>query len=434
MSHSDESMELDERTPAFDSLLPELSAILDNESRRIIVTKPSGPSIIAEEPTNRFHKAIFRALATAFQTRWFNGLARKSQNGHFARAQQFFDWINQTEYLTTEDNCYSCLKDFEAHRMNVDGIKSSPLVLLRTAIDMGLGSESLSEDDYRYLRTLLRVSNISRVSEVEPCTLNDWMDLPWLRSILGEREYLSLESPSRLFNSFRVTVATTLLYLLEIRAQWKKRGHPSYRPNGKKEWVQAWDSRLLRELGTFNTSGEPADEFTELLWLDMVADQERSTLQALIAQRGIQFILKQPTFKKRFSPWRRPSIFHPDNLCNYSAVEETLMAWLVACETVQPTDIPKLKTTDYAREYNSSGRLIAMQCRYYKGRSGAFREPAMLLASDCWTKAQSAYLEGLPDAAQLFRHNVGRPMVIPDFGGDSKSKNIGSPQITIFRL
>lgn len=49
------------------------------------------------------------------------------------------------------------------------------------------------------------------------------------------------------------------------------------------------------------------------------------------------------------------------------------MAWLVACEAVQPTDITKLKTTDYAREFNQSGRLIAMECCYYKGRAGSTR-------------------------------------------------------------
>lgn len=434
MRQDDELIEFDERTPAFDDLLPEFPAQLDIESKRIIVNKPSGSFIVADEPNNQFHKAIFKALATAFQTPWFNGLVPRSQNGHFIRARQFFDWINETEYLTTDDNCYACLKDFESHRMNVDGIKYSPLILLRIAIDMGLGAESLSEGDYRYLRTLLRVSNISREAESEPSTLTDWIDLPWLRSILGEQKYLSLESPSRLLNSFRVTVATTLTYLLEIRTQWKRRGHQTYESNHQKEWMQDWDSQLIRDLGVFDASGEPADDFTELLWLDMVADNERSSLKALIAQRGIECVRKQPSFLKRFYPWRCPVIFHPDNLYTYSSVEEILMAWLIACETVQPTDIPKLKTTDYAREYNASGRLIAMQCCYYKGRAGATREPAMLLASDCWTKAQFAYIEGLPDSARLFQHNCGRQMVFPDFGGNPKSQNTRSPQMTIFQL
>lgn len=434
MTQDDKLTELDTRTPSFDNLLPTPSAQLDVESRRIIVTKPSGPYVVAEEPTNQFHKAIFRALATAFHSPWFNSLAPKSQTGHFVRARQFFDWINETGYLTTEDNRYACLKDFEAHRMNVDGIKRSPLVLLRTAIEMGLDAGSLSKDHYRYLRTLLRVSKISREPESEPSTLTDWIDVPWLRSLLGEPQYLSLESPSRLFNSFRVTVATTLTYLLEIRAQWRQRGHQNYGSNNQAEWVQDWDSKLIRDLGRFDAFGEPADEFTELLWLDMVADHERSTLKALIAQRGVECVLKQPSLSKRFYPWRRPVIFHPDNLCTYSLFEEILMAWLVACETGQPTDIPKLKTTDYAREYNSSGRLIAMQCCYYKGRASTYREPAMLIASDCWTKAQFTYLEGLPDSARLFQHNIGRQMVFPDLGHDSKSKKNHSPQSTFFRL
>ncbi|MDV2080384.1 hypothetical protein [Marinobacter xestospongiae] len=434
MNQHENFTELTKKAAAFDKLLPDHPAQLENEPRRIIATTPSVPYVIAEEPTNPFHKIIFRALATAFQTPWFNGLAPRSQTGHLVRARQFFDWINKTRYLTTEDNRYSCLKDFEAHRMNVDGIKCSPLVLLRTAIEMGLGAESLSKDQYHYLRTLLRVSNISREPEPEPITLTDWIDLPWLRSLLGEQQYLSLESPSRLFSSFRITVATTLTYLLEIRTEWKRRAHQTYRANNQKEWVKDWDSRLIRDLGRFDGFGEPADEFTELLWLDMVADHERPNLKSLVAQRGAEYVVKQPTYPKRFYPWRRPVIFHPDSLLTYSLLEEILMAWLVACETVQPTDIPKLKTTDYAREYNSAGRLIAMQCCYYKGRAGTTREPAMLIASDCWTKAQFAYLKGLPDSAPLFQHNITRQIVFPDFGHVFKSKKTNSPQSTFFLL
>ena len=53
-----------------------------------------------------------------------------------------------------------------------------------------------------------------------------------------------------------------------------------------------------------------------------------------------------------------------------SDLEQKLAAWLVACEAVQPTDIVKLKRSDYAVELKPSGGLLMMQNRYYKGRSG----------------------------------------------------------------
>lgn len=90
------------------------------------------------------------------------------------------------------------------------------------------------------------------------------------------------------------------------------------------------------------------------------------------------------------------------------------MAWLVACEAVQPTDIPKLKTTDYALEFNQSGRLIAMECCYYKGRASSTRQPAILMASDCWTKAQYRYLTGLPVPSPVFQFNVMSEKAMPD--------------------
>lgn len=432
MSQDETYIETNGNLEPFDNLLPELPAQLDSESRRITATRPSGIYVVADEPTNKYHKLIFDALARAFQTPWFTGLTPGSQNRFFAFTRQLFNWINESGYLTTEDNRYECLKDFEAHRLNVDGLKHSPLKYIHSAMKKGLNTESLSNDEYRYLRTLLRVTKLPKTPETQPYTLTDWFALPWLRSIIGEQQYLSLESPSRLFNSFRVTVATTLSYLLEIRTQWKQRHSQACESMGHKGWYLLWNSQMMKHLGAFNASGEPTDGLTEALCLDMVSDRTWPTLKALIAERGVESAGTVPLFQKRFVPWKVPVIFHPNNISTYSNVEETLMSWLVACETVQPSDIPKLKTTDYAYEYNSSGRLIAMQCSYYKGRAGAIREPAMLIASDCWTKAQHSYLTGLPTIAHLFQLKVKRQSVLPDFGADYRSVNF--PLSMIFKL
>lgn len=432
MSQKEKFTELDGRTVEFDNLLPVLPAQLGAESKRITITRESTTDAITLARPNWFHEAIFIALATAFQTPWFTSLTRKSQNLHLFHTRKLFNWINELEYHTTKHNCYECLKDFEAHRINVDGVKYSPLRYIRAAMQKGLHTEKLSDDKFHYLRTLLRLTTLPLKPKAKPFTLTDWFDFPWMRAILGEKKYLSLESPSRLCSSFRVTVAITLSHLLELRDQWEDQPNQHRKSSRTRDWHFGWNSQLIKQMGVFNEVGEPANNFTELMYLDMVADRERSNLKTLIAENGKEALRKQPLFPKRFAPWRLPVFFHPDNLCSYSTVEETLMAWLVACETVQPTDIPKLKTTDYACQYNSSGRLIAMQCCYYKGRAGAIREPAMLAASDCWTKVQHKYLRGLPTSARLFQHNVLRPSNIPKPKGDRGSAN--SPLKFIFKL
>ncbi|HEC61501.1 MAG TPA: hypothetical protein ENI27_04535 [bacterium] len=330
------------------------------------------------------------------------------------------DRFNESGYQTTDDNCYERLKDYEAHRINIDGLKYSPLRYISPAIRKGLDTKDLSDDECRYLRTLLRLTKLPKPPEARPYTLTDWFNLPWLRSVLGERHYLSTESPARLLVSFRVTIAATLSYLLEIREKWKQQPDLSWESNDGKMWFLDWNFQLIKHLGTFDAAGEPLDDITEVLCLDLVGYEQWSTIKTLIAEHGIERLRKVPYAGKQPNPWRCPVIFHPDNLSGYSKLDEQLMAWLMACEAIQPSDIPKFKTTHYAQEFNSSGRLIAMQCTYYKGRAGAIREPAMLVASDCWTKAQHTYLAGLPAAAPLFQSDVGRAAVLPDLRSDAK--------------
>lgn len=407
---------MDQSREAFDRLLPELPAQLDTTSKQLTITRPSGPIVICLTKPNRYHEAIFKALAAAIQTPWFTGISPTSQASYLRNFQQLFQWINDSEYNTTEKNCYKCLKKYEAYRINEAGVKRSPLAMLRTLLGHGFNAKGLSYEDYLYLRTLQRLSKPCKQPEPEPYTLGDWFNLPWLRSMMGERQYLSLESPSRLLISFRVTVATTLSYLLEIREQWTNRTDFSSKMNAKSCWYWHWDSQLLKHLGNFDSSGEPADELTELLCLDIVNQKQWPKLKELIANHGIERAGSQPSIKKqKIYAWALPVFFHPDYQRTYSEVEEYLMAWLVACETVQPSDIAKLKTTNYACEYNPAGRLVAMQCCYYKGRAGLHRESAMLLASDCWTKAQHAYIKRLPLADRLFRHSIGRTSETPGF-------------------
>lgn len=427
---------LDQSTEAFDKLLPKLPVRFDIIPKRITFNRRAGPVAICLTRPNRYHDAILLAFAVSIQSSWFNSLKSSTQYHHLTKMQQFVEWINNSGCSTTETNCYAVFKDYEAYRINEERIKASPLRYLRPLLKNGLDAKGLADEDYLYLKSLYRLSPPCRLVDPDPYTLGDWFDLPWIKSLIGERKYLSLESPSRVLSSFRVTVATTLSYLLQMRAEWAKLPAVSWNSDLKaeyKDWCIFWNTQALKQLGTFDSAGEPADEFTRLLCLDLVKPKHLPSLKAVIAERANNGISPRPMFEKtQLQPWSSPVLFHPDYVKAYSNVEELLMAWLVACETVQPADLNKLKKSHYACEYNASGRLIAMQCCYYKGRAGNRQEPAMLLASDPWTKAQHDYLNGLPDSAKLFRFNIGRAMTTPPFS--KKVKTVNTPANFIWRL
>ena len=122
-------------------------------------------------------------------------------------------------------------------------------------------------------------------------------------------------------------------------------------------------------------------------------------------------------------PWQAPVFFHPKYQTEYSPLEEMLCAWLVACESVQPTDIKKLKKSNYSIEDNNQGRLIMMECNYYKGRSGSFMSPAILMGGDIWTKAMHTYLSGL-QSESLFKTNINIPFNYNVTNDESKNKPV----------
>lgn len=410
---------VDDMAKAFDQMLPEQPTYTSIKPTRITYNTQVGTTqIIALARENKFHEAIFQGAATAFQTDWFHGLTEGSRRAYSDAIRRFIDWVNETGYESTDSNRYDCLKAYETHCMNQQGQKRSPLEILTTVMNKALASPGLTDEDFSYLKTLLKVSKPSRGEDAQPYTLTDWFNLPWLRSVLSEQKYLQLESPGRLFLSFRVTIAETLLHLLEVRGEWQEHHITTLdkEPACGKNWFRKWNYKVLKRFGSFDSFGQPLDAWTELLWLDLVRPSDRGSIKTLLSQSGIESLASMPRVcGQRIRSWARsPTIFHPDYQHVYSPLEERLMAWLVACEAVQPTDIPKLKTTDYALEFNQSGRLIAMECCYYKGRASSTRQPAILMASDCWTKVQYRYLTGLPVSSPVFQFNVMSEKAMPD--------------------
>tara|TARA_Y100001001_G_scaffold156063_1_gene172534 strand:- start:11854 stop:13944 length:2091 start_codon:yes stop_codon:yes gene_type:complete len=423
---------IDEIANAFDQILPGAPKFTSIKSNLITYRLDSGTvKVIKLSRTNRYHELIFEAAKTFFQSDAFHHLAQETNYLYWRSAQRFIDWLNETGQETTDANRYDCLKAYEAYFMNTLGFKTSPLWSLLPVIKGGLSSVSLTDDDFRYLQTLLKLSKPVKSPPPESFNLPDWFGMSWLRWVLGEERYLQLESPARVFLSFRVTAAETLLHLLEIREQWQK--HPCACQSeinvNKANWYRHWNVEMLNQFGTFDESGEAEDAFSELMFLDFVRPNKRSAIKLKISQVGVGRLPMQPHVDGKSIPaWaRNPSIFHPDHQRTYSPLEERLMSWLIACEAVQPSDIGKLKTSDYAREYNQSGRLLAMECCYYKGRSGSNRRPAILMASDCWTKAQHHFLLGLSKSESLFRFNPMSPLSIPNLEeGSTKKGDVGT--------
>jgi len=379
----------------------------------------SGERTLKLTSKNAFHTAIFRALACGLQSDWFNELSPKTQNNHYLLIDPFIAWMNHAKL--TPNARYQCLDNYNAYRKNDVGVKISTVQRIKTVISHGLDSHHLSDIELNYLNDLLRLTRRIAKETAESYTLTDWFNQPELKSILGEQKFLQLESPRMLMSSFRVTVGTTLLWLLRCRTQWAE-----HLPTGTKlmsldplpndNWWDTWGRSLLASVCTFDENGAPKDVLSKTIFMDLVSPRRRSYMENFLKSRNAA-ALPRTTLEGRL--FRKPTLFFREYGDAYMELEERLATWLLASLAIQPSDIEKLKTNNFALELNDHGRLLMLQVKYFKGRSGSVKETDLIAGSDCLAQALHKYISAIPTLEKLFNYPANKSQQLPACGKNS---------------
>ncbi len=377
---------------------------------------------------------IYKAIVNAMDSDWYKGLADLSKRHYEYHINYFFEWFGKLEI--DDDNRFMLLKNYEVFRVNSRKIKSqsSGMAELIRLIKEGMYGDYINSNALNYLDLLVNSSMPSVADKAEPYTLtNFFSSMPWLREVLGERDYLKLESPKRLMESFSISVAATLLFIIEAKklVNAKVRDPGKLGIGGKDQPKRArlayWSRDLLSQVGELTNEGQPANALSELLLLDCVGIDTREELLAeWFEVRNVRFI----GLKSRKSKWKKayyliPQIFLPEYLNRPSFLEEILFSWLCAWQTVQASDITKLKRQDFIINKNHVNRPVTLQCSYYKGRSWREQELPMIDTNRVEGKAIIAYLNLLPATeAKLIANNVGVNKILAFSKHDSLSNRL----------
>lgn len=409
------NVDFDTDENSFDTVIPAESInIFSHASNVINIHSVVDKNFLPLSSNNEFHKLIHKAIASSFNTSWFMELNLNSKIASIRKINQFIKWMNEIDKERSASNKYECLNDYATFRIEKVGVKHSDSARIKGIINNAITNVEFEKSEFLFLRHLVKATRKTLSAPAQSFTMSDWFSIPWLRNILGEKKYLQLESPSRLHLSFRITIATTLLYLLEAREVWYEKIKNPPTKHDHPLWHGKWVSEILKQAATFNLDGTPADVLTNCLWQDFSRTSKYDFLKQQIATHGLSKLTTT------VSNWLSPSVFTPDYHEAYSRVEERLAAWLIACEAVQPSDINNIRTTDYALEFSSNGRLLFMQCLYHKGRSGNFKYPKMLMGNDCWTKALHGYIKRVEKGEKLFKMDTSSAISIPILGEASK--------------
>ncbi|MCR9780338.1 hypothetical protein NB663_07295 [Vibrio parahaemolyticus] len=384
---------MSEKTPNnFDIALPERPQSLLSSPTRLVLDDKVYP---LDNP-HRDAKAIYHTIHTALLSDWWREmLTEKSIRQYKSSLSTFLNWLR--DHQLTEGNRFDVLNDYQAFRVNEGNVKpqSTGARPILTLLQIGCDHGEL-EGQYRYIETLIDSTKILETENRIPDTLTGWFSqMDWLRTIVGDDDWLAMESPKFLMESFSVTIASTLLWVQkvrsDIRALVKKNPHLATIGENLQNKSDR-NAHYCREL-LILASRDPAlpAGTLDLLLADFAQPGAHEYLRSTL--RAGKSVSLTPRIDGRYKEaFFLPTLFALENIDSPSEIESQLAAWLCAWQTVQVTDIKKLKPHHFTIHTNKQGRPISLQCNYYKGRSGRHQEPPVLDAQQIEFKALIKFL------------------------------------------
>lgn len=353
-----------------------------------------------------------------------------------------FRWL--FEYMDsvtiTKENCAKLFKNFEAWRVKKHNVKtqSSGLKYLRTMTSHALSFSEFSSKLTDYQREYLHQQSLTPLApadEVDAVNLNHWFSQhTWLRREdvgIGHELYSRLGSPRGLITSFRITTETLLIHLQSCKdalisafeqAGISEHDIPEIAPKQKEEQWNAASYRIIREkaliLDALREKLNPFlgeiphlnDAITLLVFVLAKPQHRRFILEQFKKNESIPVTAKN-TKNGFFSSktdvqildmafLRRLAIYTADTTKEKRLVpvcggESILFSYLMAFQTVQPSDISKLTLRDFKFVRRRNGSITHIESDYFKGRANTVHQVKTLQTKEDMGRAVLRYLEDM---------------------------------------
>ncbi len=315
-----------------------------------------------------------------------------------------------------DENLVTWLKDFEAWRVSEDGVKTQSTgldtikLMIEDALAFAAFTKTLTDYERGYLVTLANTPVAPR-DESNAVNLNQWFTQhTWLRRDdigIGHELYSRLGSPKVLMSSFRITIETTLLYLQtckdalidsfklagvtpeDIEELAKITGQGLNEPRYQNVVARAKTiNRLRQKLVQLLDDIPHLKNALELVVFTVALPQYRKDIfDKLLTNQSIKTTTYTNTNTStygRFTSIQETRLFdvgflkqlalhaisYPDNnAMPVSLAESLLFSYLMAVQTVQASDIPKLTLRDFKFVRHVNGTITHIESDYFKGRA-----------------------------------------------------------------
>ncbi|MEQ3660717.1 MAG: hypothetical protein ABNH21_17370 [Glaciecola sp.] len=362
-------------------------------------------------------KILFSALYTAsYVANYTDRSALSYKRASRQYGAIFIDYLNKIDI--NETNRLTILKDFEANRVKSDGVKTqstglrSLIRLINISLDYAPFTETIDSSQFNYLNTLTK-TKVAPDDNKDAKTMTAWFSFhSWLRIEdfgIGNEKFNRLASPKALTKSLRITAEVALYsiqkakyalidFFKEQNIAPESVAPPRMSPN--RGDMSAENYKL--ECNKFKKYIYPFIEkrftFLHKAYLDLPSpSQELSLAFEIIIYswcREVCIADSMQRFKngqtqtyhfqnsRRFSVDKSAMFSHEFlyALADYayndvssslpvSSIEHVLFHWLMAYQSVQVSDITKLRLSNFRFVRRTNGRITHIESEYFKGRA-----------------------------------------------------------------
>ncbi|EGQ9121134.1 hypothetical protein DC894_RS16385 [Vibrio parahaemolyticus] len=377
-------------------------------------------------------RVIYQAMVAAYNYALHDETAPNSAKYKYSKnVPNFIHWLNEVKI----DNRYKVLKEYEAYRFDTLGNHGglSALSQLKTVFTYACEhsaelEECLPQNELQYLADLRSTKVSPNLNRSQESIASYFGEHDWLRREdigVGNELYTALASPKMTVDSFIQTVSSLLL---EIDKQKKRLKQflidnaidvTSVEPCLLKKMTFRGRVRTVGDftyslLSAFHRNGNEGDKAmmemvllslastNKAFWELQTALESQETCDALFLSQArsnkgdvssgrSRFLVGDRSRSVLFSPVVMNQLVSQGASSVITDIESALFTWLMASQTVQPSDIAKLTTNSF-RMLSVGDRVTHIECEYFKGRARIVHQTRSLSARTLEGKAVLSFL------------------------------------------
>lgn len=383
------------------------------------------------DPTKAF---LYRVVVAAYNYAYISEFASKSAKTVVEQyAVRFVGWLNEARIL----NRFNVLKEYEKYHFDLLGnhggysVLSKLMPILSYAYEFDEFRLTLTTDEAELFRKLKGTSISPNLNKKQISLASYFGALDWLRRDdvgVGNQLYLTLASAKLTVNSLKWTASTIIIKLFESKVTLQRFlvvsgftasdfqfiDDRSLTTSGKKVHIGKLIYRLIESFHALDEKPLELRSALELLILSNVTNvanfekirpalisnevfneifhtkyiYEENNFSASLAERNFKSCYNGNLFSMNVIS----GLLDADKVMPITELEKLMFSWLMASLTVQPSDIMKL-SCDSFRKLVIGGRVVHIECEYFKGRSNAIHNTRTLSTKKVEGKALLTYLE-----------------------------------------